>query len=259
MSYRLTDRSAFKAANLENWRTNSAFWLEGRMRHLEDVGDFVRDRILELLGQREDGLVLDMGCGDAWVLRRLRERADPIRYCGLDFNEAFITANQERYRSDADASFAVADFELPIPEDLTGCAEVVVNCFNFFELPGLREGFEFAAGALSPGGCLLIVTIDPIMQMLSITTTREQLDELLHVYERDRDLLAYDKEIDVGGEHTGRVYKGLMYSAADFAGAANAVGLSLVGYREVVRTSRRPPQIYQILEFRKGQPDESPI
>jgi len=251
MSYRLTDKSAFKAANLQNWRFNTSFWLEGRMRHLEDMGNVVRDRVIELAGTAHDAHVVDMGCGDAWLLRRLRERSTSIVYNGLDFNELFVAANTDRYRSDRRATFSVIDFEDPITEALVGRADIVANCFNFFELPNLQDGFTFAATALRPDGVLLVATIDPIMQMLSITSTREELDELLRAYEQDREALAYDKEIDVGGEHSGRVYKGMMYSAADLVQEAANAGLTLVDYKEVVRTARRPPQIYQLIEFRK--------
>jgi hypothetical protein len=63
--------------------------------------------------------------------------------------------------------------------------------------------------------------------------------------------MAYDKEIDIGGPHTGRVYKALFYSAPTLIGAARASDLELVSLSEMVRTARRPPQIYQFLEFRK--------
>lgn len=239
MSFRLTDKGAFKISNLENWRNNATFWLEGRMRHLEDVGDAVRDRVLRLMSSVGGGLVLDMGCGDGWLLRRVREKSTSMSYVGLDFNDLFISALRHKHRSDQSASFDIVDFERATPEEMKGIADVVVNCFNFFELPQLREGFAFAASALRPGGHLLAVTIDPIMQMLSITNTREELDGLLQAYELEKDTLAYDKEIDVGGEHTGRVYKAVMYSAADFVAAGTEAGLTLTAYDEVIVTRPR--------------------
>lgn len=244
----------FKKGNLQNWRKNTQFWLEGRMRHLKDVAPTVRETIRNLAAEsgRERMTVVDMGCGEGWLLRLLRKCAPSFDYVGLDFNPGFINALAEREAGDPRATFECVDFEARLPKHLRGVADIVANCFNFFEIPRLEAAFANAARLLRPNGWLVVLTIDPVLQLIAISRNYRELLHHLDAYGRTRGHLCYDKDIDVGGAPSGRVYKGILYSIEAYLELAQRHGLSLIKYSEIVKTQRLPPQIYQVLVFERG-------
>jgi seryl-tRNA(Sec) selenium transferase len=87
--------------------------------------------------------------------------------------------------------------------------------------------------------------------MLAVTETREQLIEVLTSYEKQPNVLGYDKDIDVGDIRSGRIYKSLFYSSATYVELGKKNGLHLFDYREVVKTANLVPQIYEFLFFRR--------
>jgi SAM-dependent methyltransferase len=253
MIYRIQHDEEFKSENLQNWKMNTHFWLQGRMRHLSDVHDMTGD-ILGVLLSRELShrpVVLDIGCGEGWLLRLIKEKQYAADYIGLDFNQEFIDTLKVRYSGDENVRFVLHDIEKAIPAALAGTVDIVTNCFNFFEVPDVNKAFHNAAVALRPGGILLVLTIDPIIQLISISKSLEELTEALRQYERCPTDLAYDKEIDIGDGGSGRIYKGILYSAATYVQIGKRAGLKLTDFQELVRTAKRNPQIYQYLLFQK--------
>jgi SAM-dependent methyltransferase len=254
--YVVDDSDAFKQANLENWHTNSAFWLEGRMRHLKDVAAFTRDELSRLLqlaspaGSRPT--LLDFGCGDGWIFRLVHENKLDAHYVGIDFNEDFILELKRRYGDATDHQFHCFDLEKPPPPELVGLADVGVNFFNFFEIPNIEAAFENVASMIRPGGRLMIVSIDPVMQILAVSENHTKFIDNLKLYEKYQHRLGYDKDIDVGDVPSERIYKSLLYSTANYVKLGKQNGLGIEDYKEVVKTGNAVPQIYQFLYFYKN-------
>lgn len=252
--YRIQDAYCFKESNLRNWRLNSDFWLLGTMRHLQDVHDSTSCILAEVLvGHQGIGRprLLDVGCGEGWLLRLIREKGFNVDYVGMDFNERFISALARQEVGSDDASFVLHDIEEEFPKALIGSVDVVMNLFNFFEVPRLALGFRNTAAALRRGGSLVILTIDPVIQLVAISNSLQELKDALREYEDRPEGLGYDKRIDAADSESGRIYKGVLYSIATYIELAKQNGLRLIDYREVVRTANRVPQIYQYVIFRK--------
>ncbi len=254
MIYKVTDKKSFKEQNLNNWYQNSEFWLEGKMRHLKDVyhitAKVLQDVIVEL-PERSPLRLVDFGCGEGWLVRLIQEYKLDIDYTGVDFNKKFIDALSERYRGQERIKFILHDLEKPLPTELIKSADVATNFFNFFEIPNIEAAFSNVAQAIDDGGALIILTIDPIMQLLSVSKDHEDFLNGLKEYEKDQLELGYDKDIDVGDYHSGKIYKSLLYSIATYIELAKKNGLKLFDYKEVVKTGNFVPQIYQYIILRK--------
>ena len=254
MIYRVTDKQAFKDQNLRNWYGNSEFWLQGKMRHLKDVYDTTAEIIREVRAEfphRKPLRVVDFGCGEGWLLRLLKEYEIEVDYVGVDFNEKFIDALNERYKGQTGIKFILHDLEEKLPTQLINSADIVTNFFNFFEVPNIEAAFSNVSEAIDEGGVLIILTIDPIMQLLAVSENFDDFLKGLKEYENYQAELGYDKDIDVGDYRSGRIYKSLLYSTATYVELAKKNGLKLFDYREVVKTGNFVPQIYEYILFRK--------
>ncbi len=254
--YVVQDKAAFKRSNLENWHSNSQFWLQGRMRHLQDVADLTSNELSRLLAQQavqgHAPTLLDVGCGEGWIYRLVHEKHLHARYIGIDFNDDFISELRNRYGESADHRFHCFDLETQLPAELVACADVVVNFFNFFEIPEIDAAFGNVALMMRPGASLLLVSIDPVMQILAVSSDHARFIENLRLYEEQKQNLGYDKDIDVGDVPSGRVYKSLLYSTATYVALGKRFGLQIDDYREVIKTGNSVPQIYQFMYFRKN-------
>lgn len=253
MLYKVKDKEDFKHKNLENWYANSEFWLQSKMRHLKDVyrftGDIISENIADLNLDRKVN-VLDLGCGEGWVYRLLKENKIDVDYTGIDFNKMFIEANQKRYDNNG-GKFVLHDLENEPPKELINYADIAINFFNFFEIPDIKSAFANVSKMVRKDGILIIVNIDPIMQILSVSETFDDFKNSLKEYENFQVQLGYDKDIDVGDERSGRIYKSLLYSTATYVELAKENGLQLFDYKEVVKTGNFVPQIYQYILFKK--------
>ncbi|MCX6318593.1 MAG: methyltransferase domain-containing protein [Bacteroidetes bacterium] len=254
MIYKVNKSDEFKKKNLLNWYDNTNFWLESKMRHLIDVYDFTGEQI-ELLSKsikrNRKPTLIDFGCGEGWILRLLLERELKLSYIGLDFNEKFIKHLNSKYSGQKNVEFRCLDFENKPPKDLLGKADIGINFFNFFEIPDIESAFTNVASMIKPNSYLLIVSIDPIMQILSVSNSEKDFIKNLELYEKYGTKLGYDKDIDIGDMKSNRVYKSLLYSTATYVSLAKQNNLQLFDFKEIVKTGNTVPQIYQFIFFKK--------
>lgn len=253
--YYVGDPAEFKARNKAEWIQNADFWLQGKMRHLRDVYDTVvlelRQILLSQSKPEAEVLVIDTGCGEGWAIRALADAGFVGRYVGLDFNPVFVETLREKYCNDENKEFRLNDLEDDVPEDLVSQGQVILNFFNLFELPQLDIAFHNISRLVAPGGSLLILHIDPMMQLLAISASLEEFYGNLKLYEQHRMHLGYDKDIDIGDARSGRFYRSLMYTASDYIRCAKAQGLHFENLYEIVKTGNYVPQIYQVLHFKR--------
>jgi SAM-dependent methyltransferase len=251
--YKVSSQVEFKKNNLLNWYKNTDFWLQGKMRHLQDVYDFTGQILVDVSKACDNGRpikLVDMGCGDGWIIKLIRDYGLDVEYVGIDFNEKFIEANRKRYNGRG-IDFILYDLECEPPSELVDSADVVINFFNFFEIPDIESAFRNTKNILKSNGVLVVVNIDPIMQILAVSENHEEFLRSLQEYQDDQNHLGYDKDIDIGSEKSGRIYKSILYSTATYTDIARRNGLSLFDYKEVVKTRNPVPQIYQYIFFRK--------
>jgi hypothetical protein len=89
------------------------------------------------------------------------------------------------------------------------------------------------------------------MQLLAISENQEVFLKGLKEYEANHCTIGYDKDIDVGDFKSGRIYKSILYSMANYVELAKKNGMTLFDYKEVIKTGNFVPQIYQCVLFRK--------
>jgi len=252
-THQLYNLDAFRQSNLLNWQRNTDFWLAAKLRHVPHVYPIAATilfREAQRVGRRLT--VVDIGCGDAWVLRLLKEQRIDYKYVGLDFNESMLE-HLRREHSEAGASFRHVDIELALPEDLAKTGDVVINAFNFFELADMPTAFANTTKAVAPDGGLLVFHIDPLTQLLSLVDSLDEFRAELSAFEQYGSALAYDKLIDLQGGEAQRMYKGILYRFAEYHRLARMHHLQLEDFEEILHARDGRPQLYQVALWRENR------
>jgi SAM-dependent methyltransferase len=144
---------------MRRWERNAEFWVriirERRDRFRTEVTD---GAVLRALGPCRDTAILDAGCGEGYLTRRLAGRgADAV---GVDRSAALIRAAGAagRHRTRA-ARFVNADLcRLPF---VAGRFDVVLCNHSLNELRDLRPAFAEFARVLRAGGHLVVLMLHP--------------------------------------------------------------------------------------------------
>lgn len=110
----------------------------------------------ELLQAAADGLVVDLGCGNGWYLRRLLERVPSAR--GIGFDGFAENVRQAAASSGARARFEVRDLLelLDDPAPFEPATLLVMNRALHHVWPEVDRVFAFARRTLVPGGVVAI-------------------------------------------------------------------------------------------------------
>lgn len=251
----LNDTAEFRRHRALAWERNVNYWLGGPLRHVDDVGEYIVERVSELsrYTDRHQPLLVDMGFGSAWLLKALVERGLQCSYLGLDAVEAFVSRATKTYLHLSEAKFMVADLEFEL--DLGVRADLVVNAFNFFELCDLETAMGNASKHLKPGGTLLMSTIDKTYLILALSKDWDEFFENLRRYQELPGIKYEFQHIDMGSQVSETLeYPSVLYSAHDYIEAAKANGMHLVKYTEHVFTAKFVPKIYLHLEFQLDAP-----
>lgn len=248
----LTDRGAFNTHSRRAWAQNVEYWLAAPLRHVEDVGDYIVHRVDDLRAQsgKQCPVVVDMGCGSAWLLGALREAQIEIDYVGLDNNRTFIDCAKKKYESVQKAHFFTVDL-IDIAA-FTIEADIVVNAFNFFELPDLTTAMANASSWLNIHGTLLMSTIDKTYLILALSNSWKEFHENLVRYQELPGVKFGFQKIDLGiGVSDILEYPSILYSTEDYISAAQDYNMRLYRYKEDIFTAKTVPKIYCHFEFRK--------
>jgi hypothetical protein len=126
----------------------------------------------------------------------------------------------------------------------------VINAFNFFELPGLQGAFGNAARMLDRGGALLLITVDPITQLISMADTHDDLRTALRLYANHGASLCYDKHVETAEGLDERLYKGILYKLSDYHRLAREYDMTLEMLEERLCIHDLRPQLYQVALWR---------
>ena len=251
----ITDTKKFKNQNISEWKANSDFWLSGSMRHIKDVRGKAIEIIQSLLphtnNSKEKRTIVDVGCGEGWIYRAIKDANIEVKYYGIDFNEPFISKLNTIYKKEKEAIFLVDDIEEYEIKKLAGKADVVVNAFNFFEIPDLEKAMLHTSGLLKDNGYLLILTIDPVTQLLSVSDNQTMFYEYLTEYAKKKNKIGYKKRIVIDDKKTTKSYYGILYSLEDYLREGKKCNLAFQDYFEIINPAKPTPQLYQFMIFRK--------
>ena len=247
------DPADYRLQNRVSWARNSDFWLNSPLRHVVDNDGFINQALTELVV--DGSTVIDVGCGDGFLYRKIRGLVQGAAYVGLDFNKTFVETLAEQSRTDPLATFRLCDIEQAVPSDLVAQADVVFSYFVFLEIEDIRRGFSNCASLLRPGGRLSVFTIEYAFLVLAISHSFEDLKANLAIYEdvRRQGKIPYTfQKIDLGdGESEDLTYGSVFHSTADFIMGGINAGLELVSFRENIKTKKYHPKVYQYMEFIK--------
>jgi len=254
----LTDVDAFRKRRAAAWADNVDYWLTKPLRHVDDVGSFIVERVISAATRvrKRTPSILDVGFGNAWLLAALEQQRFQCAYTGIDSLQAFVTRARLRHSTNRCAQFLCADIEAPL--DIGLHADVVVNAFNFFEVADLSQAMRNTAQHLSGDGTLMISTIDKTYLILALSRDWSEFHENLRRYQELEGTKYAFQPIDEGSRVSNALeYPSVLYSTDDYLRAATANGLALVRHFEHVHTAKLVPKIYLHLEFRRTRSSEA--
>jgi 2-polyprenyl-3-methyl-5-hydroxy-6-metoxy-1,4-benzoquinol methylase len=142
----------------ESWDINAAAWTQSVREGLIRSRRLVTDQaITDAVLLRRPKCVLDAGCGEGWLARKLASHG--ISVTGFDGSEALIADAQQQ----GGGSFISLNYEDFCARPQVAGEHFDIVVFNFALLsenmaPILRAASEI----LAPGGCILIQTLHPV-------------------------------------------------------------------------------------------------
>ncbi|WLG25072.1 Methyltransferase domain-containing protein [Pseudomonas sp. E141] len=149
--------SASESSLLQSWQHNAQSWIEAiRTGTLESRVNVTDQAILLAVLSRQPERVLDLGCGEGWLLRALVERG--IEAVGVDGNATLV----EAARAAGSSPVHLASYEALAQATVDiGCNYDLI-CANFALLHQDIIPLLSAMNALlAPGGTLVIQTLHP--------------------------------------------------------------------------------------------------
>ncbi|NUT77948.1 class I SAM-dependent methyltransferase [Pseudomonas sp. C1C7] len=142
---------------LQSWQNNAQAWIEAVRSGAIESRQQVTDRaILLAIQSRQPERVLDLGCGEGWLLRALAERG--IEAVGVD-GDATLVASA---RATCSSRVHLANYETLVDAQVDIGTDYDVICANFALLHQDIIPLLAAMNALlAPGGALVIQTLHP--------------------------------------------------------------------------------------------------
>jgi len=146
-----------ESALVQSWQHNAQSWIEAvRSGALESRIKVTDQAILLAVLGRQPKRVLDLGCGEGWLLRALAERA--IEAVGVDGDATLVDAA----RAAGSSQVHVANYEALAQAKVDIGRDYDLICANFALLHQDIIPLLAAMNALlAPGGALVIQTLHP--------------------------------------------------------------------------------------------------
>ncbi|MGH8388667.1 MAG: class I SAM-dependent methyltransferase [Pseudomonas sp.] len=142
---------------LESWHHNAHAWIEAiRTGSIESRREVTDQAILLAVLGRQPERVLDLGCGEGWLLRKLTERG--ITATGVDGDATLV----EAARAAGSSPVHLASYEALVDGAVDIGRDYDLICANFALLHQDIIPLLAAMNALlAPGGALVIQTLHP--------------------------------------------------------------------------------------------------
>ena len=142
---------------LDSWHHNARSWIDAiRTGAIESRLKVTDQAILLAVASRQPDRVLDLGCGEGWLLRALAERA--INGVGVDGDATLV----EAARAAGSSPVHLANYEQLAQAKVDIGSDYDLICANFALLHQDIIPLLTAMNALlAPGGALVIQTLHP--------------------------------------------------------------------------------------------------
>ena len=141
---------------IDSWEKNAASWTRAvRENRIASRSLVTNEAILDAVTGRSPRTVLDIGCGEGWLVRALTDMG--IAATGIDAIPELI----EQAARAGGGDFRVMSYEEIAASKLDFAADVVVANFSLIGNESVEGLLRRAPGMLSPGGALIVQTIHP--------------------------------------------------------------------------------------------------
>ncbi|HUW53429.1 MAG TPA: methyltransferase domain-containing protein [Rhodanobacter sp.] len=146
-----------EARIIDSWQRNVVPWVTAvRQERIESRALVTNQAIVDAVVSRSPRSVLDIGCGEGWLVRELMTRG--FRVMGVDAVPALI----EQARAGG-GDFRVASYEAIAGGVLKVVADMLVCNFSLLGEHSVDQLVRAAPSLLRAGGTLVVQTLHPLM------------------------------------------------------------------------------------------------
>lgn len=144
---------------VNSWHANAAPWTAAVREQRIESRRLVTDRaIIDAVIRQQPQSVLDLGCGEGWLVRALAARGVP-QVIGVDVVPALI----DQARAAGGGEFRVASYEVIARGELQITVDVAVANFALIGKEAVNALIQSAPKLLNHGGALVIQTLHPVV------------------------------------------------------------------------------------------------
>lgn len=143
---------------VDSWRKNASPWTDAvRGNQIESRALVTNRAIIDAVMSRAPRTVLDIGCGEGWLVRSLAEHG--VRATGVDVVPALV---EQAIRAGG-GEFRVASYEQISAGELDITVDVVVANFSLIGKESVESVVRRAPELLTDEGTLIIQTLHPVV------------------------------------------------------------------------------------------------
>lgn len=153
-----SDQLSGDARIVDSWHKNATPWTDAVRGNQIESRTLVTNRaIIEAVLSRVPRTVLDVGCGEGWLVRALAEHG--VRATGVDVVPALV----EQARSAGGGEFRVASYEQIVAGELDIAVDLVVANFSLIGKESVEGVVRRIPALLTTHGTMIIQTLHPIV------------------------------------------------------------------------------------------------
>lgn len=142
---------------VDSWNNNAALWVAAiRDNEIESRLLVTNDAIVNTILQRKPRSVLDIGCGEGWLVRELEFKG--IKSTGIDITPVLI----EYARNVGKGKFQLLSYEEISPKTVKHKFDAIVCNFSLLGNESVNCVFQQATSLLNNSGVFIIQTIHPV-------------------------------------------------------------------------------------------------
>lgn len=144
---------------VDSWHTNATPWTSAVREQRIDSRRLVTDRaIVDAVMSRKPESVLDLGCGEGWLVRALSAQGVQ-RVIGVDVVPSLV----EQARAAGGGEFHVASYEAIARDELHVTVDVAVANFALIGKEAVDALIRWTPSLLRSGGTLIVQTLHPVI------------------------------------------------------------------------------------------------